>query len=70
MAGDSTEEFEGYVTFVSMENYSDKFEIEVEIQNRKYEGTDHYILRAGSEVNIRIHLGQGSVASRPGSSTK
>lgn len=70
MAGNSTEEFEGYVTFVSMENYSDKFEIEVEIQNRKFEGTDHYILRAGSEVNIRIHLGQGSIASRPGSSTK
>ena len=65
IAGDSTEEFEGNVTFVSMENYSDKFEIEVEIQNRKYEGTDHYILRAGSEVNIRIHLGEGSIASRP-----
>ena len=70
MAGGSTEEFEGYVTFVSMENHSDKFEIEVEIQNRKYEGTDHYILRAGSKVDIRIHLGQSSIASRPGLSTK
>ena len=64
LARDEKVEFPGVVTFVSMESHSDKFEIEVEIENRKYEQTDSWIIRVGSEMNIRIYFEKGSIASR------
>lgn len=64
LAGGQTEEFTGKVTYVSSENYGKTFQIDVEIENRKYQGNDkHWILRAGADLNIRIHFDE-AVASR------
>lgn len=65
LAGGQTEEFSGKVTYVASENYGRTFQIDVEIENRKYPGNDeHWILLAGKEVKIRIHF-DTPLASRP-----
>lgn len=70
LAGGQTEEFTGKVTFVSSENYGHTFQIDVEIENRRYPGNDkHWILRAGAELKIRIHF-DGAMASRGQESPK
>lgn len=57
LAGGEQVAFDGEVTHVSLENYSDKFQIDVDIVNRKYPNSpDHWILREGTEMNIRIHF--------------
>jgi macrolide-specific efflux system membrane fusion protein len=65
LAGDQIEEFTGKVTYVSSENYGDTFQIDVEIDNRKYPGNDkHWILRAGADLKVRIHFDGAPIARR------
>lgn len=67
LAGEQKEEFTGKVTYVSSENYGDTFQIDVEIDNRKYPGDQkHWILRAGADLEVRIHFDGAPIARRIG----
>ncbi len=56
LAGGESVAFDGQVSFVSLETNADTFGIKVEIDNRKYQGSDRWILNVGAEMNVRVHF--------------